>query len=212
MSILLDSALKEEVQQAWDLGFVSGVTTNPALIAATGQPGLDILIDILQIVDGEVFYQVTGEALSARQEEAKSASALAPDRVVIKIPATTENSAMAGRLVRQNVRCALTAVSHASQALIGREAGVDYVIPYVNRLTGQRGDGIAITKRIAAIVTGSETRLLAASLKTPEEAVQAVLAGADAVTLPFDVLWAMGEHELSQQAIEQFNAAITAAE
>lgn len=209
MALYLDSADLNDVQQAMALGFVLGVTTNPTLIAKVGRPGLDVLRDLLRLTQGPVFYQVTAETVEGRAAQAREAASLAPERVVIKIPATTENIALAARLTdRERVRCAITAVSSPAQAYLAVQAGVEFAIPYVNRLTRQLGDGIAVLREVAAIVQGSCTRVLAASLKTPDEVVAAVLAGAHDVTVPLGVILALGEHELSYKAIADFAASV----
>jgi transaldolase len=212
MTLFLDSALLDEVVQARSLGFVGGVTTNPALIAKAGRPGLDILRDILEAIDGPVFYQVTNHSVEGREQQAREASALAPRRVNVKIPATTENLVLAAGLTRDGVLCAATAVSHPAQAYVAVEAGCAYAIPYVSRLTRQLGDGVAVLRQCVELAAGTSTRILAASLKTPQEVVEAVLAGAQDITVPLDVLLALGEHELSYQAIEDFDQAMREAE
>ena len=68
MSILIDSADIEQVRQAMDLGFVSGVTTNPSLMAQTKGAAEDTIAAILDASRGPVFYQETGENLEQCQE------------------------------------------------------------------------------------------------------------------------------------------------
>jgi transaldolase len=210
MPVYLDSADLDDVRRAQKLGFVEGITTNPALIAGTGRPGPDILRDLLEITGGPVFYQVTAPTVEGRADQAREASHMAPDRVFIKIPATTENFSLAARLVEEGILCAITAASHPAQAYLASLAGAAYAIPYVNRLTRQLGDGIAILRDIAAIVANSQTRAFAASLKSVDEVVAAIMAGAYHVTLPLDLILALGDHELSQKAIEDFEAAMQA--
>ncbi len=206
MPLYLDSANLDDVRRAMALGFVAGVTTNPNLIAATGRPGLDVLRDVLALAGGPVFYQVTAPTADARAAQARQASELAPERVIVKIPAALEGFTLAATLSSEGVRCAMTAVSSAAQAYVAAQAGAAYVAPYVNRLTRHLGDGPGVVREIAAVLRGSPTRIIAASLKTPDEVVAAVLAGAHDVTLPLDVILALGEHELSQQAIAEFDA------
>lgn len=204
MAIYLDSADLDHARQAQQLGFVVGITTNPALVAQAGRPGMEIVRDLLPLTDGYVFYQVIGESVEARLAEAREASRIDPARVMIKIPATTDNLAMAAELVSGGVLCALTAVSAASQAYLSAMAGATFAIPYVNRLTRQLGDGLAVVRACKAAVEGSETRVLAASLKSPDEVMDSIYAGADDVTLPLDIIRQMGDHPLSEQAIEDF--------
>jgi transaldolase len=208
MAIYLDSAQLDDVRQARQLGFVAAVTTNPTLIAQTGRPGLDVLRDILEMTAGPVFYQVTGTTVARRREQGWEAHQVAPGRVVVKIPVTTENMPLAAELAAGGVTCALTAVASPAQAYLATQVSARYIAPYVSRLTRDLGDGVAIVRDMARLVAGTPTEILAASLKTVDETVAALLAGAHHVTLPLDLILALGEHELSQQAIAQFNASL----
>jgi transaldolase len=211
MALYIDSADINDVRCALGLGFIAGVTTNPALIAKTGRPGLDVLKEILALSNGPVFYQVTAETLEGRADQARVISALAPRRIHVKIPATTENIGLAARLTQDGMMCAVTAVSDPAQAYLAALAGATYVAPYVNRLSRQLGDGIAVLRRCVQAVQGTPTRVLAASLKSVDEVMQAVDAGAHDITIPLDLILKMGDHELSQKAIEEFAAATRSA-
>lgn len=204
MPILLDSARLDDAHAAMALGFVAGITTNPILISQAGRPGLTVISDLLTICPGDVYYQVTAPSVEGRTQQARAASALDPARVLIKIPATTENLAMAAALAQEGVRCAITAVGNAAQAYLCAMAGADYAINYVNRLTRATGDGPEIVRACRQALSGSSTKLLAASLKSPQEVMDAIFAGADDVTLPLDIIRQMGEDTHSQAAIEDF--------
>ena len=206
MSIYLDSAMIDEVRRVQNLGFVAGVTTNPTLVARTERDPLAVLRDLVEIVDGPVFYQVTAATAEGRYDQAWEAHEIRPDKVVVKIPATTENYALAARLVASGIEVAITAAATPAQAYLAAQVGAGFVAPYVNRLTRQLGDGLAVVSGMARMVDGTSTRILAASLKTVDEVVAALLAGAHDVTLPFDLLMALGEHPFSQQAIAEFDA------
>lgn len=208
MPLYLDSAHLDDVRRAIRLGFIAGVTTNPALIAQTGRPGLDVLRDILAVTTSPVFYQVTADTVEGCADQAREASSLARARVIIKIPATTDHISMAAWLAHDGVRCAITAVSSPAQAYLAAQAGADYAIPYVNRLTRQLGDGIAVLRECAAVVRGTSTKILAASLKSADEVSAAVINGAEDITIPLDLILSMGDHELSQKAIDDFSAAL----
>lgn len=208
MALYLDSANIEDVKRAMALGFVAGVTTNPALVAKTGRPGLEVLKEILSLTGGNVWYQVTADDLEGRAKQAREIFALAPQRLQIKIGATTENIGLAAQLAKEGISVTVTAVSSAAQAYLAAQAGAKYVAPYVNRLTRQLGDGVAILRDCVAACQGSQTRIIAASLKSPQEVLSVVLAGAHDVTIPLDLIESMGNHELSDKAIADFAAAV----
>ena len=98
----------------------------------------------------------------------------------------------------------MTAIYSAAQAAVSAEAGAKYAIAYVNRATRLLGDGFALVRDMANVLQRTNTEILAASIKSPEEAVKTLLAGAHHLTLPFDVLQAMTVHELSQQTLDEF--------
>lgn len=208
MGIYLDSANPADAERAQKLMFVEGITTNPTLMARTGRPGLDVLGDLVEIFDGHVFYQVIAPSVEGRFDEAWQAHEIRPDRVVIKIPATAENFTLAARLEDAGIECAITAVYSPAQAYLSAQVEAAFVIPYVNRMTRQLGDGLAILRDIVQVVNGSQTEVLAASLKSVEEITGTLLAGAHHITLPLDLILAMGEHERSREAIAEFEASM----
>ena len=57
---------------------------------------------------------------------------------------------------------------------------------------------------MSAVLKECNTKILAASLKSPEEAAAALQAGAHHITIPLNVLQDMTTHELSQQTVEEF--------
>ncbi len=208
MALFIDSADIEDVRRAFELGFVTGVTTNPALIAKTGRPGVEVLNDLLDLTNGPVFYQVTASTLAGRMEQAREAARLAPRRVQVKLGATTENISLAAHLSREGIMCCVTAVASPAQAYLAALSGATYVAPYVNRLSRQLGDGVAVVRQCVEVMKGSPTRLLAASLKSVDEMLAVVLAGAHDITIPLELILKLGDDELSDKAIEEFAAAM----
>lgn len=203
--LYLDSALPSDAAAATDLGFVAGVTTNPKLMAAAAGPPTATLAELCDCGPGIVFYQLTADNVAAREKEAHDAHAICPGRVGIKIPCTTENLAMAVRLKRDRIGpIGITAVFTPAQAVLAAAAGAEFILPYVNRLTRLTGDGLAVVTGMASVLRGSGTEILAASVKTTDEAVQTLQAGAQHLTLALGLLQAMGESAHSHAAIEQF--------
>lgn len=201
---MIDSAILDEVGRAMDLGFVRGCTTNPALMAKVKENPTQVIEKLCKIVSGPVFYQLTAETPEAREKEARKFYSICPDKIVLKIPATTENMALVPRLIP--IPCAATAVFSGHQTLLAIEAGCTYVIPYVNRATRLLGDGIKLVSEILEVIkaTGRRVEIVAASIKTPEEATKALIAGAHHLTLPFEVILLLGNHQLSFEAIKEF--------
>lgn len=210
MALYVDSADPRQVATVAALGLVEGVTTNPALVARAGGDAAELIPALAALVPGLVFYQLCAPTLEGRIEEAERALGWAPDRVGLKIAATTENMALVDRFSALHP-VAVTAIFAPHQVAMAAFAGARWVIPYVNRSSRLLGDGIALVRqfRATADAAGTGTEILAASLKSPIEAAEALCAGAQHLSLPPDVLLAMGDHPLSQAAIDEFARALT---
>jgi transaldolase len=210
MAIYLDSAQPSDAERAAALGFVVGATTNPTLVAAAGMPAEAVVMTLCGLLPGIVFHQLVGETVEAREAEAHRFAALVPGRVGIKVPTTTENLGLARRLASEGLVVGMTAIFSPAQVVLAAEAGACYVLPYVDRSTRLLGDGLALVRDMRAAADavagadGSSVEILAASIKSPEQAVATLLAGAHHLTLPIAVIEAMGEHVLSQATIEEF--------
>jgi transaldolase len=214
LAIYLDSAIPDEARQAMGLGFVRGITTNPTLLAKVSRPPAQVLRELCGICSGIIFYQLTASTAGKRLEEGEQILLLDRDlaqsgssgRIGLKIPASTENMALVAAFSARGAPVAVTAMFSLAQAYAACEAGAAYLLPYVNRTTRLRGDGIAFVKDLTRVceAVGRGTAVLAASIKSPEEAVQTLVAGAQHVSMPLSVLLALGHDPLSEQAVAEF--------
>jgi transaldolase len=204
MALYLDSAIIAEAQVVRQWGWVKGVTTNPTLLAKSDLSVQETLTQLKEIFTGEIYYQLTASDFNDMVNEGKAAYDLLGEQTVLKIPATEVGFQVVAHLSPQ-IDCSVTAIYSAAQAAVAQEAGAKYAIAYVNRATRFLGDGITLVKQMVAVLAGSETKILAASIKSPEEAAATLAAGAYHLTLPFGILTAMTTHELSEKTVEEFN-------
>lgn len=204
MAIYLDSAIISEAQTAKEFGWVKGITTNPTLLAKTDLPVETTLKELAKLTNGPVFYQLMSSELEKMIQEGKKAFEIIGHQTVLKIPATTIGFQAVSRLSSE-ITCSVTAIYSPAQAAVAKEAGAKYAIAYVNRATKLLGDGITLVREIATILAGSTTEILAASIKSPEEAAASLQAGAHHLTLPLNMLQAITTNQLSQQTFEEFS-------
>jgi transaldolase len=199
----------DDAAAAAELGFVHGMTTNPALMACETKEPLAHLERLLAAFpSGPICYQPTGTSYADMSDEARAAAKLAPDRVVAKLPATLDAIKLASALTGDGIRCALTAVYSPAQALLAHEVGCVWVIPYVDRAARQSVGGLVVVDSLAAILARlqSSTRILAASLKSAPQVVDSILHGAHDITAPLDVLRSLPAHPLTESAVREFAA------
>lgn len=203
MAIYLDSALISEAEVARQMGWVKGITTNPTLLAKSNEPPETTLKKLAALTSGSVFYQLIASDFEGMLAEGRKAFELVGEQVVLKIPATPIGFAAVACL-SPKITCSVTAIYSAAQAAVAREAGARIAITYVNRATRLLGDGIALVQDMASILAGSNTQILAASIKSPQEAAAALQAGAHHLTLPMPLLRAITTHEFSDKTVEEF--------
>ena len=201
--IYLDSALISDAQIVEKWGWVKGITTNPTLLAKSERSPAQTLQQLAAISPGELYYQLCAADFEGMLTEGRQAFKIIGEKTVLKIPATSIGF-RAVACLSSEIPCAVTAIYSAAQAAVAREAGAKYAIAYVNRATRLLGDGLALVRDMKAVLEGSPTEILAASLKSPEEAAAALQAGAHHLTLPLSVLQAMTTHELSERTVEEF--------
>lgn len=201
--IYLDSAIIDEATLISTWGWVAGITTNPTLLAKSKLSPQETLKKLAQISPGEVYYQLMASDRQGMLTEARTAYDLIGEKTVIKVPAIAVGFEVAAQLT-PDIPCTLTAVYSATQATVAQDCGAKSVAIYVNRATRFLGDGLGLVREIAAVLQGSSTEILAASLKTPQEAVSALQAGAHHLTLPITILQAMTTHPLSQETAMEF--------
>jgi transaldolase len=209
--MFLDSAEWADSTAAAELGYVSGITTNPLLFSRTGcRSPLDHLNGILErFTGGTVLYQPCALEPDQAGVEARQAHRLDPSRVGIKLLASRPYYQLASSLIPDGVQCAMTAVYSPAQAVLAHDVGCRWVIPYVDRSQRLLSHGENVVRSIRAVLDAKDSTilLLAASIKSVHQAVQAILDGADDVSAPQQVLKQMAEHDLTATAAQDFASA-----
>ncbi len=207
MKIFIDTANVEEIRKAAELGILSGVTTNPSLIAKEGKRFEDVIAEIVSIIDGPISAEVISPVADGMVAEAKELAKIHKN-IVIKIPICAEGLKAVSRLSALGIKTNVTLIFSATQALLAARAGATYVSPFVGRLDDISDDGSKLIAEISEIfaIYDLDTEIIAASIRGPQDAVRAALAGSDIATIPYKVIIQMIEHPLTDKGIEKFNA------
>ena len=202
--IYLDSALVEEAKEAVAMGWVKGITTNPTLLNKSELSPEDCLKQLAAISPVELYYQLCATDFAGMVTEANKAAEIIGDKIVLKIPATELGFRVTAHLSTE-IACSVTAIYSPAQAAIAAQAGAKYAIAYVNRATRLLGDGLGLVREMSNVLQNSQTEILAASIKSPEEAAATLQAGAHHLTVPMSILKAMTTHELSSKTVTEFS-------
>jgi len=204
IQLLLDSAILDEARQAAGWGWVSGATTNPTLLSKSALSPAETLRKLSRLLKGQIFYQLTGATIEAMKEEAMLAEEILGSQLVLKIPATTlgfqASAALSGKYT-----VAITSLYTVAQALAANASGARYALYYHNRAKRLLPDGADLAQRLVHALAGTDTLVVAASLKSADELVESRMAGVPILSAPLNVLSALPNNDLSDAAVDEFN-------
>ncbi|EPQ6908228.1 fructose-6-phosphate aldolase [Citrobacter freundii] len=207
MELYLDTSDVDAVKTLARIFPLAGVTTNPSIVAA-GNQTLEVLLPQLQEAmggQGRLFAQVMATTAEGIVSDARKLRAIIAD-IVVKVPVTAEGLAAIKLLKEEGIPTLGTAVYGAAQGLLAALAGAEYVAPYVNRVDAQGGDGIQTVTDLQTLLKmhAPHAKVLAASFKTPRQALDCLLAGCESITLPLDVAQQMISSPAVDAAVVKF--------
>jgi transaldolase len=209
MQLFLDTANIDEIREVASWGILSGVTTNPTLIAK--EKGADFkatIQEIAELVDGPISAETVSLDADGMVREGQEYAQWHPN-VIVKVPSTPEGLKAVYRLAKEGIRTNVTLCFNANQALFAARAGAFIISPFIGRVDDTGVEGMQLIREIVAIYRGDpaiKTMVLSASIRHPRHIIDSALAGADIATCPFKVLEMSMKHPLTDIGIEKFLA------
>lgn len=205
MRLFIDTANIDEIKEANEMGVISGVTTNPSLIAKEGRDFWETIKTITSIVDGPISGEVIGDDAASMINEGREIAKFHKN-MVVKIPMTGEGLKAVKVLSGEGIKTNVTLIFSATQALLAANAGATYVSPFLGRLDDISTDGMDLIRKIASIfkVHNIKTEIIAASTRNPIHIIDAAEAGAHIATVPYKIIMQMLKHPLTDEGIRKF--------
>ncbi|SMG27485.1 transaldolase [Marivirga sericea] len=211
MKFFIDTANLDEIREAYDMGVLDGVTTNPSLMAKEGITG-DANIKahykaICDIVDNNVSAEVIATDFETMMKEGRELAKI-DDKIVVKVPMIKDGIKAIKQFSAEGIRTNCTLVFSAGQALLAAKAGASYVSPFIGRLDDISTDGLSLIEDIIRIYDNYayETEVLAASVRHTMHLLECANMGADVATCPLKVITALLKHPLTDSGLAQFLA------
>ena len=206
MKIFLDSAITTDIQDRLDTEIIDGVTTNPTLIKKSNEDPDVVYKELYDMRVKDISIEVRGDTAQELAANGILYGRRFGEAATIKLPCTVEGIKACKKLSILGHKTNMTLVFSVSQAILCAKAGATYVSPFVGRLDQIGEDGINLIRDISSIycVEGVQTQILAASIRSPKQAEDAFLAGANICTLPVKVFDLMFRHHLTDDGLKQF--------
>jgi transaldolase len=211
MQFFIDTANLNEIKEAYDLGVLDGVTTNPSLMAKEGIAGKEKVFAhykaICNIVDANVSAEVIATDFEGIIKEGKELAKI-DDKIVVKVPMIKEGVKAIKKFTSEGIRTNCTLVFSAGQAILAAKAGASYLSPFIGRLDDIGQDGLELIAQVRLIYDnyGFETEILAASVRHTMHLIKCAEIGADVVTCPLNVITALLNHPLTDSGLAKFLA------
>jgi len=207
MKLYVDTANIEHIRHCADLGFISGVTTNPSLLAKE-DPTVDIkqrILEIHKLIGGHLSVEVISTDTKGMLKEAEEIVSWFP-QATIKIPIIPEGLSAVRELSRQNIPTNVTLIFSPTQAIAAHNAGATYVSIFMGRLDDISTSSADVIYDICEIwdVQGYESKIISASIRNPLHIIESAKAGADIATVPYKVLMQSLKHPLTDLGLEAF--------
>ncbi|MBO0958578.1 fructose-6-phosphate aldolase [Neobacillus sp. MM2021_6] len=212
MKFFIDTANLVDIKKAYKMGVLSGVTTNPSLVAKEGVKFEDRIEEILQAVpevesvSAEVSpYAETAEQMMAEADELIKING-GDEKVTIKVPMTVAGLETTRYLAKKGVKVNVTLIFTVNQALLAARAGASYVSPFLGRLDDISEDGVLLVAKIAELfrIHNLDAQIIAASVRHPDHVTRVAMAGAHIATIPYKVIEQLTKHPLTDKGMEGF--------
>ncbi|MDP5169276.1 MAG: fructose-6-phosphate aldolase [Bacteroidia bacterium] len=208
MKFFIDTANLDEIREAAAMGVLDGVTTNPSLMAKVGVSNVtEHYRKICEAVDGDVSAEVISTDVDGMIKEGLELIKI-HENITVKIPMIKDGVKAIKALASEGIKINCTLIFNPIQALVAAKAGAKYVSPFIGRLDDIGQDGMELIHDIRLIFDnyGMETQILAASVRHNQHLLSCAKAGADVVTMPFNVIESMIKHPLTDSGLAKFLA------
>ena len=205
MRFFVDTADLKQIKEINNWFPLDGVTTNPTLVAHSGEEHHSLISSICEAVKGSVSAEVLSTSSEEMLKEARVLSNI-HSQVVVKLPLTQEGLIATRRLSGENISTNLTLCFSALQALAAARAGATFVSVFVGRLDDIGVDGMEIVAQIIQIFSQYQikTKVLVASVRHLSHVQAAAEMGADIITIPSALFLQMIQHPLTDKGLAQF--------
>lgn len=206
MKFFVDTAELDDIKDLAATGLLDGVTTNPSLIAKSGQNFIELIGEICKVVDGPVSAEVAATDYDTMIKEGEKLAAIAHN-VAVKVPLTEDGLKVCKALSDNGTLVNVTLCFSPGQAILAAKAGAAFISPFVGRLDDICQNGLDLISDICQIYSmypNFDTEVLVASVRNPTHIIESAKMGADVVTCPPSVIKQLYKHPLTDKGLAAF--------
>lgn len=198
MQLLLETASADEVREAAAWRVIDGVMTDPGLMAAENVEKTELVLELLELVQGPVFVEITAGETPAMVDEARSLASIA-DRVVVRIPCIAAGIPAVAALADERIPVDASLCFSVSQALLAAKAGARFLSPPVGAVDEAGGDGLTLVSSMLTMLDQYDFKasVIVSALDNPQHVSEAARMGADGAAVSLPLLRRLVDHPLT---------------
>lgn len=214
MKIFVDSANLAEIEEALERGFPAGITTNPSILSKEEKGDFrDHIKKIIRLLEKhgydiplsvEVFSSQPAEMVAQAEEFVRHFGAYR--NLNVKIPVGWDELGVIRELRRRGIRVNCTCCMSYNQAMMAAAAGANFVSLFYGRIRDIGYDAASVVRAVHATFRESQVpcEIIVGSIRHIADINEAVMAGADIVTVPPKFFRQMVAHPKTDEAVNQF--------
>jgi transaldolase len=209
--IFVDSSDCKEIRDLFTWGVLSGVTTNPLILAReAGASDLESRIrQVIAASRGHVSVELTTETEDAMLAEALRYHAWDPSRICIKVPFSDAGLRITHALASRGLATNVTCIMSFPQAYLAALAGATYVSIFSGRVRDMGYDVRPTIEATRAQLDREQlpSKIIVGSVRHMGDVTEALACGAHVVTVPPVILRKMLHNPKTDETIREFNTA-----
>ena len=211
MAIFIDSSDPKEIKDLFAWGVISGVTTNPLIIAKEA-PDADLgerIREVLAVSWGDVSVELTTETEAEMLQESLHYHAWNPERITVKVPFSETGLRVLHQLVKRGIKTNVTCLMAMNQAYLAALAGATYVSIFSGRVRDMGYDVRPVIEGTRKVLDreGLPSKIIVGSMRHIMDVNEALEAGAHVPTITPPILRKMVWHPRTIETINEFNTA-----
>jgi transaldolase len=211
MALFIDSSDPREIKDLFAWGVLSGVTTNPLIIAKEA-PDADLgerIREVLSVSWGDVSVELTTETEKEMIDESLQYHAWDPARITVKVPFSETGLRVLHELVKRGIKTNVTCLMAMNQAYLSALAGATYVSIFSGRVRDMGYD-------VKPVITGTRnifdreglaSKIIVGSMRHMMDVNEALECGAHVPTVTPPILRKMVWNPRTIETINEFNSA-----
>ena len=205
LKIFADTADLDELKELNLWGVIDGCTTNPKIIAVQKVDFESRMKEILKLVSGPVSIEVTSNNLDEMIQEGKKFSAWGKN-AVIKLPMTVNGLKALQVLKQEKIKTNVTACMSVNQAVLAAKAGATYVSLFYSRIGDLGYDARIVIQDTVKVFDrwNYSSEIIVGSIRHLMQVQDAMLAGVDIVTIPFNYIKQMTQNPQTDATLDEF--------